>query len=78
MPTTSVAIGWLSWSFGYRYQFQSLWHGGAVLMAVGAVLSVLGGDLLRWFLPAFLALVFLIPVPGRARLHLAGPSWRGR
>ena len=71
-----VALGWFLWSYGYRFQFQSLWHGGAVLLAVGAALSVLGRDVLLRFLPAFAALIFLIPVPGRARLYLAEPMQR--
>ena len=71
-----LAVGWFLWSFGYRYQYQSLWHGGAVVLVVGAALSILGRDLLLRFFPAFASLVFLIPVPGRARLHLAEPLQR--
>ena len=71
-----IAAGWFLWSYGYRFQYQSLWHGGAVLLTVGALLSVLGRDLLLRFFPAFAALVFLIPVPGRARLYIAEPLQR--
>src|SRR6476660_10259982 len=52
-----VAIGWLISTVGYRNAFQSLWHGGAVLVVVGALISVVGRDLLIRFAPAFAVLV---------------------
>jgi exosortase len=74
--TVVVALGWFLWSFGYRYQIQSFWHGGSVLLAVGAVLTVLGLDVLVQFLPVFLVLIFLVPVPRTGRLVLALPLER--
>jgi exosortase len=53
--------------------FQSLWHAGAVLVAAGCALTVLGRGLLVRFLPAFIALVFLVPVPARVRQAVAIP-----
>jgi exosortase len=70
---TFVALGWLLWSAGYRHDIQAFWHGGAVLMAVGAALTVLGTDVLRKFWPAFLVLLFLVPVPGFLRQGIARP-----
>ena len=48
-------------------------HGGALLIVVGAVLTVLGRKFLMQFLPAFAALAFLMPVPGRIRSQIAIP-----
>jgi exosortase len=74
--TGIVALGWLLWSMGYRFQIQSFWHGGAVTMAVGAAITVIGGDVFRALLPAFGALVFLVPVPATGREWIAVPLQR--
>src|SRR5579859_3577916 len=74
--TLLVGLGWFLWSFGFRFNHQSFWHAGAVVMAVGAVISVVGQDLLYRFLPAFLVLAFLIPVPKNVRVPIAGPLER--
>ncbi len=68
-----IAVGWLLSTIGYHHAIQSFWHGGAVLVAVGCFLTVVGSDLLRRFLPVFVVLVFLIPVPGMARQEIAIP-----
>lgn len=68
-----VAIGWLIGSIGYNFEIQAFWHSGAVLVVVGCVLSVLGCEVLVRFLPAFLALAFLVPVPGMLRQQVAIP-----
>lgn len=68
-----VLVGWAISTFGFHHATQSLWHGGAVLVAVGCLLSVVGRDVLTRFLPAFLVLVFLVPVPGRIRQAVAIP-----
>src|SRR5205085_12198851 len=73
LGASAVGVGWLLWSAGYRNDVQFLWHGGAVLMAVGCFLVVVDRDLLFRFLPAFLVLVFLIPVPNRVRQGMAIP-----
>lgn len=69
----AIAAGWLLWSWGYRRDVQSFWHAGAVLMAVGCFVVVVGRDVFFRFLPAFFVLAFLIPVPGRARQAVAIP-----
>lgn len=71
--TFLIAGGWALWSFGYRAQVQSFWHLGAVVMAVGGLLTVLGKDALVNFLPAFLVLAFLVPVPQTGRQFIALP-----
>jgi exosortase len=68
-----AALGVLASVFGFNHNMQSVWHGGAVLVVVGCVLSVLGKSVLFRFLPAFLVLVFLVPVPGRIRQGIAVP-----
>lgn len=68
-----VAIGWFLYSCGDLYPIQSFWHGGAVLIVAGCLLSLLGKDVLLHFLPAFVVLVFLVPVPGLVRQQIALP-----
>jgi exosortase len=71
-----LAVGWLCSSYGYRNAVQSMWHAGAVLVLVGAILTALGKNVLFRFLPAFAVLVFLVPVPGRLRQEIALPLQR--
>lgn len=66
-------IGWLMSHVGYNHAFQSVWHAGAVMMAVGAAISVLGKNILFSFLPAFVVLVFLVPIPGIIRQSISIP-----
>jgi exosortase len=71
--TIIVACGWLMWSVGYRNSIQSFWHAGAVLIVVGCLITVLGKHVLFRFLPAFVVLVFLIPIPGLLRQQISLP-----
>jgi exosortase len=71
--TLLLGIGWLMWSIGYRRQIQLAWHSGAVMMAVGGLLTVLGRDVFIRFFPAFVALAFLVPVPATLRQYIAIP-----
>jgi exosortase len=68
-----AGIGWGIGSFGFYRGIQSFWHGGAVLVVLGCGLSVLGKNVVFRFLPAIIVLVFLVPVPVRLRLAVAGP-----
>ncbi|MEX2217581.1 MAG: exosortase/archaeosortase family protein [Phycisphaerales bacterium] len=68
-----VVLGWLAYVYGYNNAVQFLWHGGAVLVLIGCVLSVLGKNALFRFFPAFAVLVFLVPVPGVIRQQIALP-----
>ncbi|MDX2132713.1 MAG: exosortase/archaeosortase family protein [Planctomycetota bacterium] len=58
---------------GFRLGIDLLWHAGAVVSVGGAVVSVFGVSAARKFLPSFLALGFLLPVPGRLRQPIALP-----
>ena len=68
-----AAVGWAVSSYGFHEGHQSLWHGGAVLVVIGCVLSVLGKQALFQFLPAVAVLVFVVPVPGMIRQQIAIP-----
>lgn len=48
-------------------------HAGIIAVAMGAMLTVLGPRVMAAFLPAILALAFLMPVPGRLRQEIAVP-----
>ena len=68
-----ILLGWgFSW-FGFYHAVQASWHLGAILVLVGCVLSVAGTDILKRFLPVFILLLFLIPVPGLIRQQLSIP-----
>ena len=71
--TILIAIGWLAWSGGYRVGSHALWYGGADLLALGAVVTILGKDALVKFFPAALALIFFIPVLNGRRHQISGP-----
>jgi exosortase len=75
-----VALGWMSWSYGYYHARQALWHAGAVIIVLGCMLSVLGKNVIFRFFPAIAVLVFLVPVPGRLRQQIALPlqAWTAR
>lgn len=68
-----VVVGWVLNRLGDGYLVQSMWHFGAILVVVGAFLTVAGGGFLFRFLPVFLALCFMVPVPGRIRQAIALP-----
>lgn len=68
-----VGAGWALHWFGFNHATQAAWHAGAVLVVVGAMLSVLGRSILLRFFPALLALAFLVPVPGAIRQAVAVP-----
>ena len=64
-----ILAGWLLAYFSFRNAFQAGWHGGAVLMLVGAVATVVGVQVLANFAPAVILTVMLIPVPAPLRLR---------
>jgi exosortase len=68
-----IAVGWALHRAGDVMLLQAAWHFGALLVVVGALLTVFGGGLLPRFFPVLLALCFLVPVPGRVRQGLALP-----
>lgn len=71
--TAIVGVGWgLHW-FGLNNAMQAAWHLGAVLIVIGAIVTVLGRSFLFRFFPALLVLLFLVPVPGSVRQMFAVP-----
>ncbi len=68
-----IGLGWLISESGYRASFQAIWHFGALLVVMGALVTMLGTGLIRRYPAAFFVLVFLIPVPGMFRQSFAIP-----
>lgn len=68
-----VAAGWvLSWA-GVQFETQVAWHAGAMITFIGCVVSVTGFSPIIQFLPVFVTMLFVIPVPGSIRLAIALP-----
>ncbi len=68
-----AGVGVLASIVGYDHAVQSLWHAGAVLMFIGAIMTMLGKNVLFQFLPAFAVLAFLVPIPGSVRQAISIP-----
>jgi exosortase len=68
-----IVVGWTLNQLGDKFLVQSMWHFGAVVVVVGAILSVAGAGFFLRFLPVFASLCFLVPVPGRVRQAIAIP-----
>lgn len=68
-----IGAGWAMAYFSFQNSFQAGWHGGAVLMLIGAVTTVVGTQVLANFAPAVALSAMLVPVPGAIRLLIAGP-----
>lgn len=66
-----VLGGYLLSTYGLSSEYHLFRHAGAILMLLGAVLTVTGPAVLLKFLPAVIALGFLLPVPGRLRRPIA-------
>jgi len=66
-------LGWAFVRLGPPLNFESFVHGGAMLMVIGCLLAVFGIDVLRQFLPAFLVLALIVPIPGTIREILVDP-----
>lgn len=68
-----LVVGWVLSSIGYNNAVQSFWHGGAVLVVLGCLLTAVGKNVLFRFFPAFAVLVFLVPIPGIIRESISQP-----
>ena len=68
-----VLVGMAGELWGFYAEVDVARHAGAILMAIGAIVSVLGLKLLIEFKPSVMALAFLMPIPGRIRSEIAGP-----
>ena len=71
--TAVLALGAVLLWWGLERDVLAVWHGGAVVLLIGCVLTMTGLEVLRQFFPAILCLFFLIPTPGVVRLALAEP-----
>ncbi len=67
----TIGLGWVLAWWGFSSQVEVARHFGAVLIVFGALLSVVGPRFVQRFFPAAIALVFLLPVPGRVRRPIA-------
>ena len=68
-----IAIGWGMSAVGFYNAVQVMYHAGAPVVLVGCLVSALGWDVCRRFLPAFVVLVFLVPMPPDIRLGISLP-----
>lgn len=68
-----LVSGAVLWTFGYRYQVQTLWHLGAIMAVAGAAGVAMGSAALVRFAAAWGALIFLVPIPARGRLWVSIP-----
>jgi exosortase len=68
-----IIAGWLLRSHGLAQNIAAGFHMGSLLVVLGAFVSVCGKGAILRFLPAVVALMFLIPVPQRVRSDLAVP-----
>ena len=68
-----ILLGVVLERIGIMQAIEVFRHGAALLVVVGASVTVLGTRFVTQFLPAFAALVFLLPVPGRVRQQIAIP-----
>lgn len=68
-----LALGVACLWWGIEHDVLAIWHGGAVILLIGCLLTMTGLEALRQFFPAILCLFFLIPTPGMVRIALAAP-----
>ncbi len=62
-----IIVGWIMATIGVNHGYEIGEHLGALLIALGAAVTVVGWRFVRAFLPAFIALIFLLPTPGTIR-----------
>ena len=68
-----VLAGWgLAW-LGFQSDKEMFLHVGSLLIVISAGLTVVGVSFARNFMPAIVALLFLLPAPGRIRYRIAVP-----
>jgi len=71
VPIVAAAV-LLSW-WGEQTDTRAALHLGAIVALAACAVAMAGLEVVRQFFPAFLALLFLIPVPAEVRKWLAGP-----
>ncbi|MEL7238202.1 MAG: exosortase/archaeosortase family protein [Planctomycetota bacterium] len=73
MGLLGIVAGWALMVFGEQESISFFYHLGALLVAIGAAVSICGKGLVLRFMPVIGALLFLVPVPGFIRQDLAIP-----
>lgn len=68
-----IAVGWALILTGFYTATDIFQHLGALLTVGGAIVAVLGHRLPMLLKPSLIALLFLFPVPGTFRQHIAIP-----
>lgn len=68
----AIMAGGLAW-FGAETDTRIAGHLAAILSLIACVVTLTGLAVVRHFFPVFLALFFLLPVPGEVRRSIAGP-----
>ncbi|HEY0008375.1 MAG TPA: exosortase/archaeosortase family protein, partial [Tepidisphaeraceae bacterium] len=71
-----VLIGWAAGSYGFNHKTQVLFHVGAVVVLIGALVSVLGKQVLFRFFSVAFVLLMLVPLPRGVREDIADPLQR--
>jgi exosortase len=71
-----VLVGWFVGSLGYDHKMQVLIDFAAVLVLIGAVVSVLGKQVLFRFFSVAFVLLMLVPMPPSVRQEIADPLQR--
>lgn len=67
-----IVLGWLIHHYGYIHD-PVVWRAGAVMVAVGALVTGLGLNASWALAPALAACIFLIPVDPTGRINIAQP-----
>lgn len=68
-----IALAWALGEYGLDHSKDIFWHFSALLLVLGAAMSVIGhGFILKMAVPA-VALLFLMPIPAEVRLEIARP-----
>ena len=57
----------------FVFQLRSAWHLGAVLILAGAIVTCTGKSVVKQFLPAWLIMPLLVPVPHTIAVLIASP-----
>jgi len=69
-----IALGMWTSTWGDLNGVQLAWHAGVLIAMFGCVYGMTGWEVVRQFAPVIIALLLVIPVPGRVRHMLAAPA----
>jgi exosortase len=69
----AILVGLGLWVYGLTYLNYTLRYLGPIVMVLGGLITPLGTDVVRKFAPAFIVLLFLIPIPAKLQNLIAVP-----